>query len=134
MTGPAFPPRVVEHHDAPTVVGALDRMVDAVQGVVADQLKLARLEAETSLRRALVGGGMIAGAAVFALFAWATLLVAAHALLREVMHPAASLGILTAVNLAFAGGLAAMGMRAFTVAGQAAADAASDAVGARGAQ
>lgn len=95
--------------EQPTVTGALDRMVDAVQGVVGDQIALARLEAETAVRRVLAGGGLLAAGGVFALVGWMVLLAAAHALLRERLHPAASLAILTAVNLAIAAGLALAG-------------------------
>ena len=100
--------------DTPTVTDALDHVVEAVQRVVNDQIRLARVEAESTLKRTMVGAGMLAGGGLFALVAWIGLCGAAYKALIDVMHPAASFAIVAAVNIAIAGTLAFLGKRRLT--------------------
>lgn len=102
-----FPP-----HEAPPLTTALERVVEAVQRVVADQLRLARVEAGTTARRALVGAGWLGAAALLGLVAWVGFCAAAFAVLADVMHPAASFAVVAGANLLLAVVLGLLGLRA----------------------
>jgi hypothetical protein len=102
------------HEEPPTVTAALDHVVEAVQRVVADQLRLARVEAESTVKRTLLGAAFITAGALFALVAWVAVCGAGYKTLVETMHPAASFGIIAAVNIVLGGALALLGMRRIT--------------------
>jgi hypothetical protein len=106
--------RPMLHDDAPPVSTALEHVVEAVQRVVTDQIRLARVEAESTAQRMAVGAGMVAGAALFALVAWIAICGAAYVGLRGVIHPSGAFGVVALVNLALAGGLGFIGVRRLT--------------------
>jgi uncharacterized membrane protein YqjE len=104
--------------DAPTVTAALDRMVDAAQHVVVDQVRLAKLEAQAALTRTARDSAMIGLGGVMLLVAWVFGMVALHALLVRYLDPSASLGIIAGVNAVIGGGLLAFGLSRTTHTGQ----------------
>jgi hypothetical protein len=105
----------VGHRDeTPTVTSALDRMVDAAQQVVVDQVRLARLEAQAALTRTARDSAMIAVGGVVLLVAWVFGMVALHGLLIRWLDPAASLGIIAGANAVIGGGLVAVGLNRAT--------------------
>ena len=101
-------------HEPPPLTTALERVVEAVQRVVADQFKLARAEAETAARRALVGAGYVGVAALLGLVAWIGFCAAAWRALAEAMHPAAAFAIVAGINLLIGAGLGVVGVRKLT--------------------
>jgi uncharacterized membrane protein YqjE len=101
---------VGNHHEAPTVTSALDRMVDAAEKVVVDQVRLARLEAEAAVARTVRDGAVIGLGGIVLLVAWTFGMVALHALLIRYLDPAASLGIIAGVNGVVGAALVAFGL------------------------
>ena len=91
----------------PTVSSALDRVVDAAQGVVSSQVDLARLELSALAEDALRSGVVAALGVFFVLTAWIAIQVAAYGALEGVLAPAGRLGLIAVVNLAVGTGLIA---------------------------
>jgi hypothetical protein len=79
-----------------------------------DEIALARAELFASARQAILGGGLLATAAVVGLSAWAALVTAAIAGIAEGLPVWASALIITAALGLLAGGLAAGGRARFT--------------------
>jgi hypothetical protein len=106
-------PRAVELRveNGPTVAGAIDRVVDAAQHVVQDQIGLARLETVTAARQMLRGALMALAGAVLLLIAWIALGMAAYVMLESTLLPAERLGILAALNAVLGSVLILVGMR-----------------------
>jgi hypothetical protein len=84
--------------EPPTVSGAIDRVVDAAQHVVTDQLDLARIETLTAARRLLGSGVLFLIGSALLLGAWATLAVAAYHLLEPQLAPVERLLVIAAAN------------------------------------
>jgi uncharacterized membrane protein YqjE len=106
--------RPMLHDETPPVSTALEHVAEAVQRVVTDQFRLARVEAESTARRMAVGVGMVAAAALFAVVAWIGVCGAVWAALRHVIPPAAAFAVVALVNLALGGGLAFAGISRLT--------------------
>ena len=97
--------------EAPTVAGAIDRVVDAAQHVVADEIGLVRLEIKELLGDGVRGVAMLAGAGIFLVFAWAALLATTYVLLEGHYTPAQRLVLIAVVNAAVGLALAMIGLR-----------------------
>jgi len=108
---PAFRARKSEAHVVPSVPGALDRVVDAAQQVVADQVDLALLEARETLRRTLSAAALLVLGTLLAAVAWCAIMIAAHELLVQRMAPWQSLGVIGLVNAFLAAGAAIAGVQ-----------------------
>ena len=108
---PALRARKSEAHIVPSVPGALDRLVDAAQQVVADQVDLVRLEARETLRRTLSGAALLMLGTLLAAMAWGALMVAAHELLVPRLAPWQSLGVIGLVNGFLGAGAAIAGIQ-----------------------
>ena len=108
---PAVRARKSEAHIVPSVPGALDRLVDAAQQVVGDQVDLARLEAHETLRRTLSGAALLMLGTLLAAMAWGAVMIAAHALLVQRMAPWQSLGVIGLVNGFLGAGVAIAGVQ-----------------------
>ena len=108
---PALRARKTEAHVVPSVPGALDRLVDAAQQVVADQVDLVRLEARETLRRTLSGAALLMLATLLAAMAWGAIMIAAHDLLAQRMAPWQSLGVIGLANGFLAAGAVTAGIR-----------------------
>jgi len=96
--------------DAPTVTSALDRMVDAAEKVVVDQVRLAKFEAQAALVRTARDSAMIGVGGILVLLAWVFGMVALHALLVRYLDPAASLGIIAGANAVIGAALVGFGL------------------------
>lgn len=94
-----------------TVSGALDRVVDAAQGVVTTQVDLARLELATVAEDVLKSGVAAALGVFFVLVAWVAIQVAAYGALDGVLAPAGRLGLIAVVNLGIGTGLISSAVR-----------------------
>jgi hypothetical protein len=108
---PALRARKSEAHIVPSVPGALDRLVDAAQQVVADEVDLARLEAHEMLRRTLSGAALLMLGTLLAAMAWGAIMFAAHALLVQRMAPWQSLGVIALVSGFLGAGAAIAGVQ-----------------------
>jgi len=93
-----------------TIETAIDHLVEAAQGVVENQLELAKFEVELTASRVLGGTAAIL-VGVFLLFgAVAVLAMAAYVMLPEI-PPAQRLGVIAGVYAALGLGLTLMGVR-----------------------
>lgn len=101
-------------HEAPSLTGALDRMVDAAQNVVVDQVALAKLEAQTVLTRTAKDGAMMGVGGILLLVAWVFGMVALHWLLVRYLVPAASMGVIAGLNAVIGATLIAVGLSRMT--------------------
>ena len=81
------------------IASAIDRAVDAAQGVIVDQMGLARLEIEQALGALITRAALSALGVVGLVGAWILLLAGAHRALLGVVTPPASFAILGAVNV-----------------------------------
>jgi uncharacterized membrane protein YqjE len=77
-----------------TVESAIDHLVDAAQGVVENQLELARLEVELTMGRVLRSAALVLVGMLLLVGAIAPLGMAAYAAFPEAYSPAARLAIL----------------------------------------
>jgi hypothetical protein len=95
-----------------TVERAIDRLAEAAQSVVADQLEAARLDVK------LVGGRMLRSAALLVVGAsmlgasWTALTLAAYVLLAPQLSPEQRLGLIALVHALLGLGLLLAGARA----------------------
>ena len=94
-----------------TVEGAIDHLVDAAQGVVQDELRLARLEVSTTANRLVestvllvVGALVLAGAGV-------ALAIAGYEAFPPQVTPVERLAIIAGVCIALGGLLTMLGLR-----------------------
>lgn len=95
--------------DAPTVTSALDRMVDAAQQVVVDQVRLARLEAQSALADTARDSALVGAGAIVLLLAWVFAMIALQTLLVRYLDPAAGYGILAGANAVIGAALVTVG-------------------------
>ena len=91
-----------------TMAGAIDRVVDAAQHVVADEVGLVRLEVKTLLAEGLRGGAFVTLGGIFLLLAWGAILVGAYVSLTA-LTPFQRLGLIVAVNAILGIALVAIG-------------------------
>jgi hypothetical protein len=93
-----------------TIETAIDHLVDAAQGVVENQLELAKLEVELTASRVL-GGTAVVLVGVFLLFgAIAALAMTAYVMLPEV-PPAQRLGMIAGLYAVLGVGVTMLGVR-----------------------
>jgi len=102
--------RVSPNDNGPSAVQALERLADGAQGVVRDQLELARIEARDAVLGSLSGASAALVGAIFLITGWTALSLAAYTLLLATLPPWASFVVVAAVNLALGTGAAAWGM------------------------
>lgn len=92
-------PLGVVERPAPSVTDSLDRVVDAAQNVVADQVELLRVEVASAVTSALHSGAMLCvGTALLAL-GWVLVLMVGFQLLAPRLGPLGALAVLAAINL-----------------------------------
>lgn len=108
--------------EPPTVASALDRMVDAAQQVVVDQVVLARLDAQAAIASAVRDAAILAFGGILMLFAWVVAMAALHGLLVHRLLPEASLAIIAGGNAAIAATLIGLGVGRLSRSGQEADD------------
>lgn len=97
-----IPLRVVP---TPSVGDALERAVDAAQGLVGDHIKLLQAEAGTALTSRLQRGGAMAAGMTVLILAWVLALATIYAAIVPTVGPLYSLGGLSALNLVLGLGL-----------------------------
>src|SRR5262245_54272419 len=83
----------------PSVTESLDRMVDAAQNVLADEVQLLRVEVMSSISSALKGGAMVLGGTVLLGLGWIVALMATFQVLAPRLGTLGTLGVLIAVNV-----------------------------------
>lgn len=90
-------------HEEPESLGdALDRIVDASHAVVADQVRLAVLETQAVLARAIEAAGIVFVAAVCFSIAWTAAMVACYLWIRVWVPAPASALVPAAISVAAA--------------------------------
>ena len=99
----------VGHEDGPAVTEAIDRVVDAAQGLVGDEIALARVSLETTIAGAVAGGLLLAVGVCLGLGAWTAFVIAAYEAARTYLSPVASLVLIGVANTAAAGVFVAEG-------------------------
>jgi putative superfamily III holin-X len=95
----------------PTVTDAIDRAVDAAQGLVGDEIALARLNVESALTGTVVGAILVVVGACLGMGAWTALLVAAYQYSTAWMPSIESLAAIAGVNAVLALALVLVGRR-----------------------
>jgi Putative Actinobacterial Holin-X, holin superfamily III len=83
----------------PSVTESLDRMVDAAQKVVGDEVSLLRMEVSAAVSRALRSGAMLFLGTVLLAIGWVIVQMAAFHLLAPRLGTLGTLAALAAVNL-----------------------------------
>ena len=104
--------RSVSHHEdnGPSAVQALERLADGAQGVIRDQLELARIEARDAVLNSLTGAASAVVGSIFFLIGWIALSLAGYSLLVTRLPPWTSFVVVAAVNLALGAGAAVWGI------------------------
>jgi hypothetical protein len=95
----------------PTIEHAVDHLVEAATGVVKNQLELARLDVQVTLRRTLRSGLLLAVGALLLGGTCVALALMAYALFPDHVPPERRLAILAAVGAVAGGTLTAIGVR-----------------------
>jgi hypothetical protein len=80
-------------HDRLTVEGAIDRLADAAQSMVADQLEVARLDVKVVGGRMLRSAALLIVAALMLLGSWTALTLAVYVALASELSPEQRLGL-----------------------------------------
>ncbi len=93
-----------------SVTTALERLRDAGQRIIADEIGLAKLETQERLSRNVRMGIFIGAGAALALIAWCTLMGAACFALMAVMPVSAAVAVVGGFNVTIAGGLVGVGL------------------------
>lgn len=102
----AEPRRDLAHPaQTPTVIEALDRAVDAVQNIVADQIALLKTDVTRAGRSAALTVAMLVVGGVFLLIGWLIGMLFAHAALAPRIGPMGSLLLLAGGHLVIGIGL-----------------------------
>ncbi len=83
----------------PSLTDSLDRMVDAAQKVVGDEISLLRVEVMTTVSTALRGAVMVLLGTALLTLGWVVVLMGAFQLLTDRLGSLGALGVLAAVNL-----------------------------------
>jgi uncharacterized membrane protein YqjE len=104
--------RTAHHEDSngPSAVQALEKLADGVQGVIRDQLELARIEGRDAVLGSLTGAASTMVGGIFFLIGWVALSMAAYTLLVTRLPPWTSFVVVAAVNLALGAGAAVWGI------------------------
>ena len=104
--------RSVSHHEdnGPSAVQALERRADGAQGVIRDQLELARIETRDAVLNSLTGAASAMVGAIFFFVGWVALSLAGYSLLVTRLPPWTSFVVVAAVNLALGAGAAIWGI------------------------
>jgi hypothetical protein len=93
-----------------TIETAIDHLVDAAQGVVENQLELAKLEVELTASRVMSGAAVVAVGVFLLIGAVATVAMAAYVMMPAVA-PEQRLGLIAAVCAVLGIGLTMLGVR-----------------------
>jgi uncharacterized membrane protein YqjE len=93
-----------------TIEAAIDHLVDAAQGVVQNQLELARLDLEVTLSRAMRGAVLALVGVLFLAGAGVALAMAAYAVFPESYPPEQRLAIIAGACTVFGMALVMLGM------------------------
>jgi hypothetical protein len=99
-----------QNDNHPSAVQALELLVDGVQGVVRDQLELARIDAREAVLGSLTGAAAALAGSIFLVTGWVALSLAAYTLLVTRMPPWNGFLVVAGVNLVLGGAAAAWGM------------------------
>jgi hypothetical protein len=83
----------------PSVTESLDRVVDAAQNVVGDEVKLLRVEAMSSITSALRSGAMALGGTMLLGIGWIISLLVGFLVLAPRLGTLPALGVLIAANV-----------------------------------
>ena len=83
----------------PSVTDSLDRMVDAAQNVVGDQVQLLRVDATAAVTSALQSGALVLGGTALLVVGWIIALMAAFQLLAPHLGTLGTLAVLVALNV-----------------------------------
>ena len=97
-------------HNGPSAVQALERLADGAQGVIRDQLELARIEAREAVLGSLTGMAAALVGTIFFLIGWVALSMAAYTRLLVWVPPWTSFLIVEGVNLALVAAASAWGI------------------------
>jgi hypothetical protein len=103
--------RATHDEHSPSAVQALERLADGAQGVVRDQLELARIEARDAVLGSLSGASAAVVGTIFLITGWVALSLAAYTVLLTRLAPWISFLVVAGVNLALGAGAVAWGMR-----------------------
>src|SRR5262245_1237680 len=99
-------------NEAPSVTHAVERVVDAAQHLVLDQVGLLRLEAKVIAQDTMARGALVAIALMVLSVTWGFLVAIAYLVLEtRVPSPVARLGILAAVHGVIGAVLLIVGMQ-----------------------
>jgi len=101
---------VTNEHNGPSAVQALERLAEGTQGVIRDQLELARIEARDAVLGSLTGAAAALLGTVFFFIGWVALSMAAYTRLLEWVPPWSSFLIVAGMNLALGAAAAAWGI------------------------
>lgn len=89
---------------------SLERLADGAQGVLRDQLELARIEARDAVVSSLTGAALATLGGILFLIGWVALSMAAYTLLVTVLPPWTACVAVAAVNIALGAGVAVSGL------------------------
>ena len=101
---------MTNEHNGPSAVQALERLADGAQGVIRDQLELARIEAREAVLGSLTGAAAALVGTIFFLIGWVALSMAAYTRLLTWVPPWTSFLIVAGVNLALGAAAATWGI------------------------
>lgn len=100
----------ISGENGPSAVQALERLADGAQGVVRDQLELARIDARDTVLGSLSGVSAAVVGAMFLFVGWLALSGAAYNLLLFRLLPWASFAVVAAANITLGAAVAAWGI------------------------
>ena len=92
----ALPPA---ERTVPSVTDSLDRMVDAAQNVVGDQVQLLRVDVTSAVTSALQRGALVLGGTALLVVGWIIALMAVFQLLAPHLGTLGTLAVLVALNV-----------------------------------
>jgi hypothetical protein len=101
---------VNHEHNGPSAVQALERLAEGAQGVIRDQIELARIEARDAVLGSVTGAAAALVGTIFFLIGWVALSMAAYTRLLVWVPPWTSFLIVAGVNLALGSAAAAWGI------------------------
>ncbi len=93
-----------------SITAALERLREAGQRIIADEIGLAKLETQERLSRNMRVGIFIGAGAAFGLIAWCTFLAAICFALITIMPVAAAVAVVGGLNVVIAAALAGVGL------------------------
>lgn len=101
---------VTNEHNGPSAVQALERLAEGTQGVIRDQIELARIEARDAVLGSLTGAAAALLGTIFFLIGWVALSMAAYMRLLVWVPTWTSFLIVAGVNLALGAAAATWGI------------------------